>query len=110
MAGLDKWKSVEGLENFNTGTVNAAVASGPIAVGAVGDENRLEYTVIGDEVNLAARFMQYGRAGTIIVSDRVKERAGSHFITESLGGISVKGKAQTQVAHLVKGEQAYQPT
>ncbi|MGI9483169.1 MAG: adenylate/guanylate cyclase domain-containing protein [Hyphomicrobiales bacterium] len=62
MAGLDRWNSVEGLKNFNTTIVNAAVASGPIAVGAVGDENRLEYTVIGAAVNLSAKLEKHNKA------------------------------------------------
>ena len=88
--------------------VSIGITEGTIFAGPVGAPNRREYTVIGDEVNLAARLMQYGRAGTIIVSDRIKERAGSHFVTESLGQISLKGKTQAQVAHLVKGEQGVQ--
>jgi adenylate cyclase len=35
--------------------INGAVASGRIIAGAVGDETRLEYTVIGDAVNLSAK-------------------------------------------------------
>ncbi|MCB9076801.1 MAG: tetratricopeptide repeat protein [Anaerolineaceae bacterium] len=81
------------------------ITEGTMFAGPVGSPDRQEYTVIGDEVNLAARFMQYGHAGTIIISERVKERANSRFQTEHLGRIAVKGKAQTQPAHLVKGEQ-----
>jgi predicted ATPase/class 3 adenylate cyclase len=84
------------------------ITEGTMFAGPVGAPKRREYTVIGDEVNLAARFMQYGRAGAIIISDRIKERAGPHFIIESLGQIVVKGKAQTQAAYLVKGQQGHQ--
>jgi class 3 adenylate cyclase/tetratricopeptide (TPR) repeat protein len=88
--------------------MSIGITEGTMFAGPVGAPNRREYTVIGDEVNLAARFMQYGRAGTIIVSDRVKERIGSQFIVESLGQISVKGKAQHLKAYAVKGEQGSQ--
>lgn len=84
--------------------VAIGITEGTMFAGPVGARNRREYTVIGHEVNLAARFMQYGRAGTIIVSDRVKERATRAFITEDLGFISVKGRQQSQRAHLLKAE------
>lgn len=42
-------------------TVNAAVAFGPVVYGAVGDETRLEYTVIGDAVNLAAKLEKHNK-------------------------------------------------
>ena len=41
--------------------VNAAVASGRIVFGAVGEKDRLEYTVIGDAVNLAAKLEKHNR-------------------------------------------------
>ena len=41
--------------------VNAAIASGSVAFGAVGDERRLEYTVIGDPVNLSAKLEKHNK-------------------------------------------------
>ncbi len=84
------------------------ISEGPIFAGPIGAPNQREYTVIGDEVNIAARLMQYGRAGAIIISERVKERAGQQFITESLGKISLRGKVETLTAYLVKGKQGVQ--
>lgn len=84
------------------------ISEGSLFAGPVGAPSRREYTVIGDTVNLAARLMQYGKAGTILVSQRIKERAGSQFIFESLGKIALKGKTESLVAYLVKGEQGSQ--
>lgn len=50
--------------------VNAAIASGRVIFGAVGDETRLEYTVIGDPVNLSAKLEQHNKhLGTRTICD-----------------------------------------
>jgi adenylate cyclase len=50
--------------------VNAAIASGRVVFGAVGDETRLEYTVIGDPVNLSAKLEQHNKhLGTRAICD-----------------------------------------
>ena len=41
--------------------VAVAVTAGPVVFGAIGDESRLEYTVIGDPVNLAAKLDKHGK-------------------------------------------------
>jgi len=98
-------QSVAQAQNLH---MSIGIAEGPIFAGPVGAPSRREYTVIGDQVNLAARLMQYGRTGAIIISERVKERAGPQFITESLGPISVRGKSNRLMAYMVKGEQGVQ--
>jgi class 3 adenylate cyclase/tetratricopeptide (TPR) repeat protein len=84
------------------------ITEGSIFAGPVGAPNRREYTVIGDEVNLAARLMEYGRGGSIIISERVMEKAGSRFITENLGNLSLRGKTAPLTAYRVIGEQGVQ--
>ena len=49
--------------------IGFAVATGPVIFGAVGDPNRLEYTVIGDAVNLAAKLEKHNKvAGTVALT------------------------------------------
>jgi adenylate cyclase len=59
---IDSWNMIGPLKDFTPDMINAAVASGPIAVGAVGDANRLEYTVIGAAVNLSAKLEKHNKA------------------------------------------------
>ena len=53
--------------------VAVAVTAGPVVFGAVGDESRLEYTVIGDPVNLAAKLDKHGKR----LSARIVTTAGT---------------------------------
>ncbi|HJM49810.1 MAG TPA: adenylate/guanylate cyclase domain-containing protein [Alphaproteobacteria bacterium] len=45
--------------------INAALAVGPVIFGAVGDERRLEYTVIGEPVNLAAKLEKHNKTASV---------------------------------------------
>ena len=55
------WAAEREAEGAPTLLINASVASGPIVFGAVGDENRLEYTVIGAAVNLSAKLEKFNK-------------------------------------------------
>ncbi len=55
IAAARSWRAERQAAGDATPEVNASVATGRIIFGAVGDETRLEYTVIGDAVNLSAK-------------------------------------------------------
>src|SRR5262249_3030034 len=43
--------------------------SGPVVVGRIGDDLRMDYTAVGDTTNLAARMQQIARPGSVLVSE-----------------------------------------
>ena len=58
------------------------MTAGPVVFGAIGDESRLEYTVIGDPVNLAAKLDKHGKslnAGIVTTADALTLAAGQDF-------------------------------
>ena len=59
MAAVDAWNADRSARGAPAIRVGAAVTTGRIIFGAVGDETRLEYTVIGDAVNLAAKLEKH---------------------------------------------------
>ena len=61
MAEVDSWAELDADSRLRGLEVNAAVATGPVAFGAVGDDKRLEYTVIGDAVNLSAKLEKHNK-------------------------------------------------
>jgi len=73
--------------------------SGPVIVGAVGDDLRMDYTAIGDTVNLASRMQSMARPGIILVSADTHRMARDFFTFEPLGKIEVKGKEEPVEAY-----------
>jgi tetratricopeptide (TPR) repeat protein len=70
--------------------------SGPVVVGSIGDDLRMDYTAIGDTTNLAARVEQAAKPGEIWMSHETRNIIRGYFKEESVGEIPLKGKAQPQ--------------
>ncbi|PKN93086.1 MAG: hypothetical protein CVU44_11695 [Chloroflexi bacterium HGW-Chloroflexi-6] len=68
------------------------ITLGETFAGQAGSSTRREYTVMGDEVNLAARLMSAAEPGQILVSEPVLERVTTYYVTRKLPPVKVKGK------------------
>jgi adenylate cyclase len=73
--------------------LGVAVNSGPMILGTVGSRSRLDFTVIGDTVNVASRLEGLNsRLGTdLLVTQATFERTREAFAYEDLGDMSVRG-------------------
>ena len=70
--------------------------SGPVVVGSIGDDLRVDYTAIGDTTNLAARVEQAAKPKEIWMSQETRNLVQGFFQDELVGETGVKGKAQPQ--------------
>ncbi|MEE9611959.1 MAG: adenylate/guanylate cyclase domain-containing protein, partial [Desulfatiglandales bacterium] len=73
--------------------------SGPVIVGSIGDDLRMDYTAVGDTTNLASRMESMAGPGTICVSRDTFRIASDFFEFESLGKVELKGKEKSQEAY-----------
>ncbi len=74
--------------------IGIGVASGPMVCGNVGGARQVEYTVIGDTVNLAARLTSSAAGGEILVNEPAARALPPDVKVVALEPIRVKGKAE----------------
>ena len=73
--------------SFGTG-----IHTGEAILGLVGTHQRMDYTAIGDSVNIAKRLQQNAGVGQIMISQEVYEQIADQVITEPVSPIQAKGK------------------
>jgi class 3 adenylate cyclase len=71
--------------------VRVGVHAGPVVAGVVGQE-RYQFDIWGDTVNVAARMSDKSKPGHVAVTKAVWEQVASRFEAEDLGDMEVKGK------------------
>jgi len=79
------------------------VNTGFCTVGNFGSEDRMDYTIIGNEVNLAARLQSHAELGGILITHETSSLIKDTILTEEQEVVSVKGFAQPVRAYRVVG-------
>ena len=113
LAGLE---IIEGIKAYHPAVqrrwgidlaVRVGINTGLVVVGAVGSDLRMEYTAIGDAINLAARMEQTAQPGTVQLSQETYRLVAAHFDFEDLGGVEVKGRDEPVHAYRVLGRKVH---
>ena len=80
--------------------------SGPLVAGNLGSAQRMNYTVIGDTVNVAARLEGLAGPGEVMITEDTYARLGGGFKVESCRAVKVKGKRRPLRIYRVAGRAA----
>jgi adenylate cyclase len=95
MDSLSGWNADREAEGLDAVEVRVAVHSGPVVVGDIGSESRVDYTVLGNTVNVAARIEGYAaKPGHIVIGETTRAAVAHLFATEPLGDVQMKGLSQ----------------
>ncbi len=104
LAGLDIVEAIKPyreliMERYHVDfDVRVGINTGLVVVGAVGSDLRMEYSALGDAINLAARMEQTAEPGSVRIAHDTYKLVKNLFEFKSLGGVEVKGKSEPVLA------------
>ena len=75
--------------------MRVGIHTGPVVVGTLGNDLRVEFKAVGDTVNLAARMEQLAEPGTTYVTEDTFKLTEGYFRFEALGEKKIKGKEKS---------------
>ncbi len=84
--------------------VHIGINTGKVVAGTVGSPQRMEYTALGDTVNIAARLEGVAKGGQIVLGPTTAALVRDHITLRSLGPVALKGKSENLEAFEVPDE------
>lgn len=99
---INRFPKIKALKQYEP-KVSIGIKSGEMISGNIGSESlkRLDYTVIGDTVNTAARLQDAAKENQIIICSTCYEKVREYFKCNKLGSIFLKNKTEEVIIYEV---------
>jgi len=103
---LEEWNGERKSKGLPLVKMGIGIHTGNVLIGNMGAENRLNYTVIGSNVNFAARLCSIAEGMEILISKETlsEPHVKENIVVEELPPKELKGYEETFVLYVVKGE------
>ncbi len=98
---LEEFNRTRAAENLEPIRIGIGINTGQVITGGIGTKDHLNYTAIGDAMNVASRLVNIAKASEIIISDATLRKVADRVETVALPPREVKGKAEEQIIHRV---------
>jgi adenylate cyclase len=99
MEKVNQKNKAEGLPELFVGI---GINSGSVSAGQIGSDLHNEYTVIGDEVNVASRIESHSLRGQVLISEHTYQKVKDYVEIASTNKVSVKGKSEMLTLYEVR--------
>ena len=97
LAGWNRERAEQGLPPVK---IRSGINTGPVVVGDIGSNRRVDYTVLGNTVNVAARLEEkVASPGDVVIGEVTFQQLQGRIPTEPLGGFQLKGLSRQVQAH-----------
>lgn len=103
LKALDEFNHTRKSENLSEIRIGIGINTGNVITGSIGSTRALQYTAIGDAMNVASRLVNVAKSGEIIISEDTYRKIGPRVDAIALPKIKVKGKADELSVYRVLG-------
>jgi adenylate cyclase len=103
LQALEEFNRTRASENLAAIRIGIGINTGNVITGAIGSTRALQYTAIGDAMNVASRLVNVAGSGEIIISEDTYRLVASRIEATQLPPVKVKGKADELKVYRVTG-------
>jgi adenylate cyclase len=103
LQALEEFNRTRAAENQAPIRIGIGINTGSVITGSIGSTRALQYTAIGDAMNVASRLVNVAASGEIIISESTYKHVAGRVEAAQLPPVKVKGKAEELKVYRVTG-------